>query len=490
MLQDIDEHLMTMRHVSRFLAAVSFCAMMASTHAASLPPSVRQALDTARIPPGNVAVWVQAVDAPVPQLETGGDRPMNPASVMKVVTAFAALDRLGPAFTWTTRVATGGPVAAGVLDGNLYLTGGADPMLNYERLGKLLRQLRALGITTVRGDIVLDGSALVLPPHDPAAFDGRALRPYNGGAYGLLMHFNTLQLRLVPAAEPGQPVGLVPYPALTGIAIDNRIATAPGPCGVWYGSLDATLEAGPQGPRLVLSGSMPASCGQRDWATAPLAPEAFGRSLVAALWSELGGKVEGAVRSGVTPGDAATLVTETSPPLAEVVREMNKWSSNVIARQLLATLGRESGASLDMVAGGAEAVRALLAADGIATAGLVIENGSGLSRIERVSARTLAEVLLAAWRRPFMPEFIAALPIAGADGTARGRLYDSPARGYAHIKTGSINGVKSLAGYVLDRNGRRHAVVMMVNHAEAGSSQAAQDALLEWVWAGGTVPAQ
>ena len=491
MLQDIDDHLMTTRPVFRFLAALLFCGMMASAHATSLPPTVRQALDAARIPPGSVAVWVQAVDAPAPQLEAGGERPMNPASVMKVVTAFAALDRLGPAFTWTTRVATGGTVAAGVLDGNLYLTGGADPMLNYERLGKLLRQVRALGVTTVRGDIVLDGSALALPPHDPAAFDGRALRPYNSGAYGLLMHFNTLQLRLVPAAEPGQPVGLAPYPALTGVDIDNRIATAPGPCGVWYGNLDAALEAGPQGPRLVLSGSMPGSCGQRDWATAPLSPEAFGRALVAALWSELGGKIEGAVRSGVTPGDAATLITETSPPLAEVVREMNKWSSNVIARQLLATLGRESGASLDMVAGGAEAVRALLAADGIATAGLVIENGSGLSRVERVSARTLAEVLLAAWRRPFMPEFIAALPIAGEDGTARGRLYNSPARGYAHIKTGSINGVKSLAGYVLDRNGRRHAVVMMVNHAEAGSSQAAQDALLEWVWAGGgAAPAQ
>lgn len=485
MLQNIDDHLMTTQQVFRFLAALFFCSMMAAAHAAALPPAVRQALDAARIPAGNVAVWVQAVDASTPQLEVGGERTMNPASVMKVVTAFAALDRLGPAFTWSTRVATRGPVVAGVLEGNLYLAGGADPMLNYERLGRLLRQVRALGVTTVRGDIVLDGSALVLPPHDPAAFDGRALRPYNSGAHGLLMHFNTLQLRLVPPPEPGQPVGLAPYPALTGLDIDNRITAAPGPCGVWYGNLDAALEAGPRGPRLVLSGSMPTSCGQRDWATAPLSPEAYGRALVAALWSELGGQVEGSVRGGVTPGDAATLVTETSPPLAEVVREMNKWSSNVIARQLLATLGRESGGQLDMVAGGIAAVQALLAADGISTAGLVIENGSGLSRIERVSARTLAQVLLAAWRRPFMPEFIAALPIAGADGTARGRLHDSPARGYAHIKTGSINGVKSLAGYVLDRQGRRHAVVMMVNHPEAAATQAAQDALLEWVWATG-----
>lgn len=487
MLPDIDDHLMTARRLVRACAGLLLAVLLGSASAAGLPAPVQQALDAAHVPADSVAVWVQAVDAPKPQLQRNGERPMNPASVMKIVTAFAALDRLGPAFTWTTRVASDGPVAAGVLDGNLYLTGGADPMLSHERLERLLRQVRALGITTVRGDIVLDGSALALPPHDPAAFDGRALRPYNSGAYGLLMHFNTLQLRLVPATE-GQLVGLAPYPSLTGVDIDNRIRTAPGPCGVWYGNLEAALEAGPTGSRLVLSGSLPASCGQRDWATAPLSPEAFGRALITALWAELGGKVEGAVRSGVTPGSAATLVTETSPPLAEVVHEMNKWSSNVIARQLLATLGRESGASLDMVAGGAEALRARLDADGVATAGLVIENGSGLSRIERVSARTLAEILLAAWRRPFMPEFMAALPIAGEDGTARGRLNDSPARGYAHIKTGSINGVKSFAGYVLDRNGRRHAVVMLVNHAEAGATQAAQDALLEWVWATGGTP--
>ncbi|NMG43147.1 D-alanyl-D-alanine carboxypeptidase/D-alanyl-D-alanine-endopeptidase [Aromatoleum toluvorans] len=478
---------MTAGRLVRVCAGLLLAVLFGAASASGLPAPVQQALDAAHVPADGVAVWVQAVDAPKPQLQRNGERPMNPASVMKIVTAFAALDRLGPAFTWTTRVASDGPVAAGVLDGNLYLTGGADPMLNHERLERLLRQVRALGITTVRGDIVLDGSALALPPHDPAAFDGRALRPYNSGAYGLLMHFNTLQLRLVPAAE-GQLVGLAPYPSLTGVDIDNRIRTAPGPCGVWYGNLDAALEAGPAGSRLVLSGSMPASCGQRDWATAPLSPEAFGRALISALWAELGGTVEGTVRSGVTPGSAVTLVTETSPPLADVVREMNKWSSNVIARQLLATLGRESGANLDMVAGGAAAVQAQLAADGIATAGLVIENGSGLSRIERVSARALAEILLAAWQRPFMPEFMAALPIAGEDGTARGRLNDSPARGYAHIKTGSINGVKSFAGYVLDRNGRRHAVVMIVNHAEAGASQAAQDALLEWVWATGGAP--
>lgn len=453
-----------------------------SSDASALPEPVAQALAAAQIPPSAVALWVQAVDGGEPQLSVNAERPMNPASVMKLVTAFVALERFGPAHVWTTRVATTGTVRAGVLEGDLYLIGGADPALSAERLWTLLHKVRALGIETIRGDLVLDGSTLRLPPHDPGAFDDRALRPYNSGAHGLLVNFNTLQLTLLPAGRPGERVTVAASPPLQGLDLDNRIVIAAGECGVWYRDLDASLEAAPGGPRLVLLGSLPASCGQRDWATAPLPPERFGVAAVAALWAELGGKVEGVARPGTTPSDAAPLLTATSPPLADVVREMNKWSSNVIARQLLAALGATDAASPDMVAGGAALTRTLLDAAGIGTDGLLVENGSGLSRSESVSARTLGEILLAAWRRPYMPEFIAALPVAGVDGTARGRLQDSQARGHAHIKTGSINGVRAMAGYVLDRNGRRHAVAMLVNDAAAGSSQAAQDALLEWVW--------
>nr|WP_157866698.1 D-alanyl-D-alanine carboxypeptidase/D-alanyl-D-alanine-endopeptidase [Aromatoleum aromaticum] len=452
------------------------------SHPSALPEPVAQALAAAHIPQSAVALWVQAVDSGEPQLRVNAERPMNPASVMKLVTAFAALERFGPAHVWTTRVAATGTIRAGVLEGDLYLIGGADPVLSVERLWTLLRKIRALGIETIRGDLVLDGSALRLPQHDPAAFDDRALRPYNSGAHGLLVNFNTLQLTLLPAGRPGERVTVAASPPLKGLELDNRIVIAAGECGVWHRDLDAALEAAPGGPRLVLLGSLPASCGQRDWATAPLPPERFGVAAVAALWAELGGKVEGIARPGTAPVEAALLLTGSSPPLADVVREMNKWSSNVIARELLATLGATDAASPDMVAGGAALTRALLDAAGISTAGLLVENGSGLSRSESVSARTLGEMLLAAWRRPYMPEFVAALPVAGLDGTARGRLHDSPARGHAHIKTGSINGVRAMAGYVLDRNGRRHVVAMLVNDAAAGSSQAAQDALLEWVW--------
>lgn len=463
------------------LASALQCALASD----ALPPGVRLALDTARIPADAVSVWVQPVDAQSPALAINADAPMNPASVMKLVTAFAALERLGPAHTWRTQVAATGRVQDGVLQGDLHLIGGADPVLGYDRLWKLLRRIRALGIERVAGDIVLDASALRLPPHDPDAFDGRGLRPYNSGPHGLLMHYNTLLLGLYPGKTADEPVTLAAEPPLAGVTIDNRIRTSDAPCGTWYRDLQAHVEPG---RRLVLSGTLPQACGPRTWSAAPLPPAEFGAALVAALWSEVGGRLGGQVREGTTPPDAGTLFADDSPPLAEVVRDMNKWSSNVIARQLLATLGTDALAPArpgpDMVSAGVRATEATLAGAGIDTRDLVIENGSGLSRIARIRAKSLGQLLVAAWRRPWMPEYIAALPVAGLDGTARRRLSGSPASGQAHVKTGTLNGVRAIGGYMLDRNGRRHALVMMVNHPQAANSAAAQDALMEWIWAG------
>ena len=448
---------------------------------ASLPASVEQALTRAGIAHDNVAIWVQPVDAERASLVYNAERPMNPASVMKLVTAFVALDALGPSHSWTTRLARTGPIAGGTLMGDLHIIGGADPVLGYERMWRLLRRLRETGVDHIAGDIVLDGTSLRLPEHDPFAFDGRGLRPYNSGPYGMLMHFNTLQLFLTPG-EPGTRVGMISSPPIHGLSIDNRIVSQTGACGVWHRNLDARVETTPEGPLLVLLGSLPSSCGQRNWAASPLAPDHFASAVVSALWAEVGGRLEGQVRSGIAPVQTELILIDSSPALAEVVREMNKWSSNVIARQLLASIGRQEPGALDMVAAGSRVAAQSLQLAGVNTSGLVIENGAGLSRIERIRADSLGQMLIAAWRRPWMPEFISALPMAGIDGTAHQRLRNSPARGQAHIKTGTINQVRAIGGYVLDRNGRRHAVVMMVNDPKAHDSQAAQDALLEWVW--------
>jgi D-alanyl-D-alanine carboxypeptidase/D-alanyl-D-alanine-endopeptidase (penicillin-binding protein 4) len=460
----------------------------------SLPPAVKAELEYARIPVDAVAIWVQPVDAKQPVLSFNAERPMNPASVMKVVTTFAALEVLGPERTWTTRIAISGSLREdGVLMGDVYLMGDGDPVLTYERVWRMLRRLRSLGFSRIGGDIVLDRSALVLPAHDPFAFDGKGLRPYNSGGDGLLIHFNTQELVLFPGSRPQEAVKLVAEPPLAGLEIDNQIVTSNKSCEPWYRDLKAHTE---RSGRLTLTGSLPASCGPRIWATSPFVPSDYGLAMVRALWWELGGTVLGQVKNGAAPVDAQVLISDESVPLGEIVRTMNKWSSNVIARQLLAQVGRaeanaetiaRSGVSApaaDMVSAGAEAARKRMAWAGIDVSGLEVDNGSGLSRNARIRADSLGNLLISAWQRPWMPDFVASLPVAGRDGTARRRLGGSQASGYAHLKTGTINDVKAVAGYVLDQGGQRYAVVMMINHPEASSSGKAQDALIEWVWSG------
>ncbi|MDX5445494.1 MAG: D-alanyl-D-alanine carboxypeptidase/D-alanyl-D-alanine-endopeptidase [Zoogloeaceae bacterium] len=472
-----------MKH-PRFVLFALLILLPGALLANGLPPPVEQALKLAGIPSHNVAVWVQAVDADRPGVSVNATRPMNPASVMKLVTAFAALERLGPGFTWKTRVAADGRIRDGRLTGNLHLVGSGDPLLDIGRLWKLFARLRASGLTHVDGDFVLDGSALRLPPHDASAFDNRPLRPYNSGPNGLLLNFNTVQIHLTPGLAAGDPIAVAAVPVLDGLRIDNRFTTTAGRCGTWFRDLDAALALTPKGPQLTLTGSMPADCGPRDWSAAPLTSADFSAALVRWLWRESGGSVSGQVRWGATPTHASTLFEHLSPPAAEAVREMNKWSSNVIATQLLASLGLEEPDSLDMIAAGARIAGDTLAAAGIPTQDLVIENGSGLSRHASIRTDALGRLLIEAWNKPWMPEFVSSLSLAGIDGTARRRLTDSPANGRAHLKTGTINGVRAMAGYVLDRNGRRHAVVMMLNDTKASQSEAAQDALIEWVWGG------
>lgn len=404
---------------------------------------------------------------------------------MKLVTSFAALDVLGPGHTWRTTLATDGRIEGDALDGHLYLVGGADPFLTYDRLDQLLAQARQLGLRDIRGGIVLDHGLLHLPPHDPAAFDDRPLRPYNAGPDALLLNFNAIHIALLP--NPGQtgPRALA-RPELPDVQLDNAVTTAPGPCGVWFRDLDAEVTGQtPERTQIRLTGTWRDACGPREWNLAPLPPRRFAAALVAAEWQALGGTLGAGVRDGSTPPDATELLSQESPSLADLLRDMNKWSNNVMAKEILAFLGQQASPDApDHIRAGADAARASLLRAGIDTRGLVIDNGSGLSREARISATSLGQLLRAAWQQPWMPEFVSSLPLAGVDGTARRRLRDGPVSGRAHVKTGTLDGAKALAGYVLDAKGRTWCVVMIVNDPNAARAGPAQDALLEWLWQG------
>jgi D-alanyl-D-alanine carboxypeptidase/D-alanyl-D-alanine-endopeptidase (penicillin-binding protein 4) len=466
--------------MARLFKTFSFILLfLSAATAADLPRPVAQALRAAGIPQSSVGAVVQEVGAPRPALAVNAREPLNPASVMKLVTTYAALELLGPAYRWKTEV---------YLDGNdLILKGYGDPKLNYESFWTLLRSLRSRGLREIRGDIVLDRSHFAPVPNE--RFDDEAYRPYNVAPDALLVNFKAVRFVFIPELERGE-VRVSPEPALPGLEIANSLRIVSGSCPEGRAFRDLIQAAfQPRPPRAAFTGTYPAACGERDLNVALLSPEDYVAGMIRHLWTELGGGWTGSLRDGTTPAGARLLYTHESEPLGEIVRDINKFSNNVMARQLYLTLAAELGGPPARAEAAAGVVREWLAAKKIAAPELVIENGSGLSRIERISPANLAALLQAAWNSPVMPEFIASLPVVAADGTMRKRLRGERVAGNAHIKTGLLNDVYSIAGYVLDRNRRRHVVVMIVNHPRAPEAQAALDALLAWIHEGTRGPA-
>ncbi len=465
-------------------AAAAFAAALlpfaaAHSQAPPLPRPVAAALDAARIPREALVAVVHEVDAPRPRLAVQAQRPVNPASLFKLVTTNAALDLLGPAFSWKTGVWLDGPVRQGVLEGNLVIRGSGDPKLVHERVWLLLRRVQQLGVREIRGDIVLDRSAFNGPWPDPAAFDDEPRRPYNVQPDALLLNYHALTLAFMP--DPAAGVARVSSePALAGFAIDATVPLSSAACGDWRDALRADFG---DPARLRFAGAYPAACGERAWPLAPPDAAGYNARMLAGLWLEMGGRLGGSVRDGAAPYAPPTFEF-ASPTLADVVREINKFSNNVMAQQLFLTLGltqRGQG-----TAGASRAVLEQWLAERFGTAanGAVVDNGSGLSREQRVSAELLAAVLRAAWAGPVMSELMSSLPVSGVDGTLR--RSKAPA-GRAHLKTGSLRDVAGIAGYVLGASGRRYVVVAIVSDPNAGAARPALDALVQW--AGADLPA-
>ncbi|WP_119964320.1 D-alanyl-D-alanine carboxypeptidase/D-alanyl-D-alanine endopeptidase [Simplicispira lacusdiani] len=448
-----------------------------AAHAAgpALPPEVEAALVRAKLPPEALAVLV--VDAQdgraAPRLAHRAQVPVNPASVMKLVTTYAALEQLGPAHTWSTPVYVEGRVQAGTLRGNVHIQGLGDPKLVMERLWLLLRRLQAQGIQSIAGDIVLDRSAFDVPEQDPSRFDGEPLRPYNAAPDALLLNFKSVVMSFVP--DPAAGVARVQYdPPLAGVQRQATVALAQGgECGDWRGALRAELS---DPTRMAFQGVYPASCGERAWPIAHPDPRGFAARAVEGMWRELGGQLTGSVREGRVPAGLRPAFSITSPTLAEVVRDVNKHSNNVMAQHVFLTLALQKNgvATFD----GAREVllqwwRARLG-DAVAP---VVDNGAGLSREERITAQALGRMLQLAWLSPVMPELMASLPIAGVDGTLR---RSQSRAGAAHLKTGSLRDVMAVAGYVHAASGRRFVLVAVVNHPGALAARPVFDALIDW----------
>ncbi len=465
------------------LAAGLFAALAAPAASArdTLPPAVQAALQQAGVPADALAAVALPLARRARPWGHRAEVPMQPGSAMKVLTSIVALDRLGPNHRGYTELRSAAPIEAGVLRGDLVLRGGADPELGVPQLWALLLDLRQLGVTTIEGRLVVDRTLfrparpdLGLPP-----FDDAPEFPYNVIPDALQLAGSLLPLELRAGADG---VRASTVPPLEGIEFTSRMALTDGRCADWDDDWLPPRVTQHGGRTLIeLQGAFPKDCTRRAELQL-IDRQLLAEKLFRTLWRGLGGRWAGPAVEAAAPAATRLLARRESRPWGELLRPMNKDSDNARTRLLYLSLGLagmadEPQATTAELAG--REVRRWLAENGIADSGLVLDNGSGLSRSERITPQQMASMLKVAWHGRHAAELLMSLPVAGVDGTLRKRLRDGPAAGWARLKTGTLRNVVALAGYVHDDQGRPWAVAMMVNHDNASQARPALDALVD-----------
>jgi len=462
------------------IAFLAFAPLVVAASDDTLPIPVQNVLRHRQVPDDTLSVYVEDLESGEILLRWQDGIPRNPGSTIKLLTTLVALDVLGPTYAWQTDIFALGPINDGRLDGDLLIRGGGDPFLVTERVWQLLRRIRQAGIRDISGDLLIDDSYFAVDNHDPAAFDRQPLRAYNVAPNALLMNFKVVRYWFEPNREANS-VQIWLDPLLANLAVDNRLTLAPGACSGYQRGI--TITSNDAIDKMTFSGKFPSGCKRYAMDRTALEHNEFAYGLFTALWRESGGIFEGGWKNAVAPKNVEPLIQFGSLPLADVITRINKYSNNVMARQLLYTLSAEVLGVPGTEAGGRRVVGDWLQQRGLEFSELAFDNGAGLSREARMTAADFAAMLRFAWQQTYMPEYVASMSLAGLDGTLTNRLDNRVLEGSAHLKTGSLDHVSAIAGYLQSRSGRRFVVVVLQNHADIhrGPGEEIQEALLRWL---------
>ena len=475
-----------------------------------IPKGIANSLERNQIPLDAVSISVIEIEPGRPGKQVAknllnwrANEAMNPASTMKVLTTLSSLDILGPQYRWRTNVYTDGVIRQGTLKGNIYLQGTGDPKLVPEELAKLMKDLQGLGIQKIDGNLFFDRSAYAPSAMETNTIDGESLRAYNVSPDPLLYAFRTLSFQL-SKSRTADFIDVSYSPMLSQLKVVNQMQLVDKPCDNWKNNIRFNLDPEnssntDQAITAQFSGSFPSSCKGVNYNVVALDANTFLTQGFAAAWELAGGTWAQAPvgKSGNVPLAARLLLQFEGINLGDDVLDINKYSNNVMARQLLLTLALEKMGKPATTANGDLVIQSWLKQNGMNFSGLVIENGSGLSRNETISANQMNQLLLTARNLPISEIFYNSLPIAGTDGTMRNRLM-TQLRKFLHlkkkpearIKTGSLADVRAIAGYVMSKSGKLYAVTSFINHPNAWKGLEAHDQLLTWLLEDGPEPKQ
>ena len=450
---------------------------------ADLPDALEQAIKNQGFNGKGIGLFIQSVDSTKPLVAYQAETPLNPASVIKLVTTAAALGVLGPGYRWSTDVFHSGRIEGDTLNGSLYFRGNGDPYLTPERFWRLLNRVSIFGIKNISGDIVLDDSYFKPDPIDYAAFDEQPYRTYNVGPNAVLVGFQATEFHFAVDGD-NQKIEITPFPESPKLRINNQVKLVNGHCGAWQKRLALNPQMVDGILQVNFSGRYARDCDKRTLYRRVTEAQDHFQHFFLPLWQQLGGEFNGNITYGSIPESATLVVEESSISLAEAVALINKFSNNVMTRQVLLTMGAHSSGPPGTTEKGIAAIKTWLKQQNLKGSELRLDNGAGLSRNTRVSASFLGQLLYQVFQQAYMPEFMASLPVAGYDGTMAHRFSNEPLLGHAHIKTGLLDFVQTMAGYVTAANGKRYVVVLLHNHPRAHTKAAErlQDDVIRWVY--------
>lgn len=445
-----------------------------------LPTQIAETLDRYSIPISDVSIEIRDIEKNEPILSINGDVSRNPASVIKLVTTLAALELIGPHHQWTTKYYAYGRIEDDMLIGDLVLKGGGDPFLTADKLWNHVTSLRGLGIRSISGNLLIDNTLYDIPAHDRSAFDNAPNRLYNVGPDAALVNFSATRLVVQPLSGK---ITVRAEPPLENISLNNRLVAKSGRCRSkaqgWNYRIDNTATAIQVG----FSGAYPTNCGAYSISRSVMSNNEYTYRLFNLLWTQSGGRLGGSYRIGRLPEESLLLSSHSSTLLSDAIKSINKFSNNVMARMLFLNLDIENQNKQATLPGARKKIANWLSENNIDIPDLYIDNGSGLSRITRITANGVAELLQLGWNSLYRPEFLSSLPILAKDGTVRKRLFNSPIAGRARIKTGSVKGVRSMAGYLIGDNGKPYSVTVLIqsDRVTFHKGNRIQDAILKWV---------
>lgn len=399
----------------------------------------------------DVGIYVESLATKSFKFALKDKQPFIPASNQKILTTASAIINLTPDYRFKTQILTDGFVKDGVLKGNLYLKGGADPSLSYEDLKSFADYLKQIGILKIEGDIIGDNSFFLeegrghgWPEKD---FEYCFTAPFSA----LSLNENCLRLELI---SDKKRVSVKMYPDNEYYEIVNNLAISKK-----YSDYKVKVE----GRKIYLTGYIK-SLSKAEVSIPVENPSLHTTSAFYKMMKESGIKITGKYHLGKTPPNANTIITHKSQPLKEIIKKANKDSNNFYAEQIFRTLGKEILGKGDTETSATVVINTLKKV-GIDVSNIRIYDGSGLSKFNQLTPESIAKILSYMYNTPYFFDFYQSLAVAGTDGTLKHRFKD--VKGKIYAKTGYIKGVKNLSGYILSDNGEVYVFSILVNNLKS-----------------------